>query len=367
MNRVFVLEYYKANLFFFLLLLSLLTGFGTFPNPIQLHSEIMLDISKNTYLLIAILFAFTLYNLKCYHFIIRQFTATENIFLTSLIHLSKKSLFFYLLYIQITLLLPFLIYLFITASISFINAHYFSGIFILLYILLLASATAWYYSYRMWKYANKEYIIQSPTWLHRIKKSHFLFYVLFILHNEEVCLIITKICSGIVLIGVMNEGATLDIKFIAFGIITSIFMHTTLIFKIKLFEDQYMGFLKTLPIPLYTRIGAFLLTYTVILVPEILAILFHFIKSPITFAPMVLFIPVALSTLLFFHTVLYTSSMDINNYITYSFCIYLLTTLIVLFGIDPLVLACAFFLISYLLFYNYYYTYEYKSDLTKYQ
>lgn len=364
-NRVFIIEYYKSNLFFFLIVLSLLIGFGTFPKPIQLHAEIMLDISKHVYLLMITLFVFTLYNLKCYNFIISRFTATENNFLTSLIHLSKKKLFSYLLYMHIALLLPFAVYLFITASIAFINADYFSGIFILLYSLLLASVTAFYYHNRVLMHANKEYTIKPIKWMSRIKKSPFLFYVLFVLQKQEVGLVMTKICSGIVLVGVINADTTPNIKFIMFGILTSAFIHTTLIFKIKYFEDQFMEFLRTLPLPVYNRIGSLLLTYTFILTPEILVILFNFIKSPTAFTSILLIIPLALSTLLFFHSILYTLNMDINNYITYSFCIYLLVTFIILFGIHPLILGCAFFFISYFIFYRYYYTYESKTNLTK--
>ncbi|MEO6903230.1 MAG: hypothetical protein ABI315_08760 [Bacteroidia bacterium] len=364
-NRVFVLEYYKANLFFFLMILSLLTGFGTFPKPILLHSEIMLDISKHAYLLMITLFLFTLYNFKCYHFIIKQFTATQNNFLMSLIHLPKKRLFSYLLYIQIVLLLPFLIYLFITASIAFINAHFLSGIFTLIYSLLLASATAFCYGYRVWMHTNKEYTVIPLAWTRRIKKAPFLFYVLFVLQEQEVCLVITKICSGIVLVGVINAGDAPDIKFIAFGILTSIFIHTTLIFRVKSFEDQFMDFLRILPLPTYNRIASLLLAYSFILIPEILVIFFNFIQSPETFAAILFVIPLALSTILFFHSILYTLNVDINNYITYSFCIYLLITLIVLFGIHPLILGFVFFFISYFLFHRYYYAYETKSNLIK--
>lgn len=347
------------------MVLCLLTGFGTFPKPIQLHAEIMLDISKHNHLLMLALAVFTLYNLKCYHFIIRQFTTTENNFLRSLIHLSKKQLLSYLFYTHIVLLLPFLIYLFVTVVIAFINDYCFSAIFILLYSLLLVSGTALYCRHRMRFYSNNEYTVRLINWMSRVKKSPFLFYLLFVLQKQEVCLVITKICSSIVLVGVINADATLNIKFISFGILTSIFIHTTLIFRIKLFEDQFMSFLRTLPLPIYNRIGSFLLVYTFVLSPEILVILFNFIKSPNTFIPILLIIPFALSTLLFFHSMLYTLNMDINNYITYSFCIYLLITFIILFGISPLMLGCVFFFISYFVFYKYYYAYESKLNLTK--
>ena len=366
LNRIIIIEYYKENLFFFMLIIGLLTGFGAFPNPVQLQSEIMLDISKNAYLLIVTLLVFTLYNLKCYYFIIKKFATPENKFLGCFIHLTKSKFFSYMFYTHIAILLPFLIYIVIAVIIAFLNTHYLSGVYMLGYSMLLAGASSLFYYYKIWKYSNNEYVETYAKWSKKLKKSRFFYYVLYLLQEQEICLVVTKLCSSIVLLGVINAyDSREDVKLIEFGVLTCIFIHTTLIFKVKLFEDQTLLFLRALPISINGRALSALVSYTIILIPEFLILSFNLLQLPLFFTNLFLLIPLSLSIILFFHAILYTSALDINNYITYSFCIYLLFTIIILFGIHLFLLSCLFFLISYCIFYRYYYRYEKNFNFNK--
>jgi hypothetical protein len=132
--------------------------------------------------------------------------------------------------------------------------------------------------------------------------------------------------------------------------------HTTIIFQIRSFENDFLLFSRNLPIAIWKRFMQLFGLYLVLLIPELL---FVWKGYPLHFHVVdyfqILCMIIALPA--FFHAILYTSIMNGDEYMKVVFTI--LTVLFFLILYDLGILFFVFVsLLAFVFFYFHYYEYE---------
>ena len=357
LQRVLVFHFYRVNAGFFFFWFFLL--FGVPAQVLSFHMSLIQGMIHSGVFLSCVIAIWFLYTLKCINYGIKQLNEPRQHFLFVLNHLSNKKQFALMLFVHMQVFLPVLVYACIVAKIAFRENQYVSVFAVVIANFALIIFPVFVYRYYLQK--RSLYIrLFSPASTFNIPKPFFSIPLWFIWKERKQMLLVTKLFSLLLLYGFINlyEPDSPDVRPVLLIMLLIAMAHFTMVAHMRAFEENYLSFSRSLPVSLLKRFFTRLLTYTVLLLPELLFVWkgypLHF-----TFFGFAQIFLLTVSILLFYHSVLLMNDIDPDGY----FRIVFITGAVLFFSIlyNPGILLPVFITaISFVLFHSHFYTFEKK-------
>lgn len=306
-----------------------------------------------TPVMMLLVFAFWLiYTVKSWLYVAAQLQLENNQFLFySMTSYSKPAQFKSWFIVQLIISLPFLGYWLFATVLGFIYHANLIPAITLIYILLMASISAWLYVYlvnRINKTRKPAYLIARSRNVRKPLSSLFMYHLF---DRAKLIYMLTKVASFFLMTGILYVFADYkqDSRVAYIVILAMVTLHSVLIYQEYRFKETYLSFARNLP---YNRLGLFFdfsLIYFLIMLPECIWCLSEF---PLLKALEMLFF--GLSVALLFRSILYLNGLRMYRYFLWIFGLFILLFYIIMFGWPRLLFIIAL-LVAMLIFYQNYY------------
>jgi len=298
-----------------------------------------------------------LYNLKSIDYITKQLRAPQQQFLTCIQNLGRKKSFWYLSFVQFAVYFPVTSYAIFLIIIAFQHQAYIVIAEILGFVLLmLLTAPVLYVKTLERSFSELRFNLFSSSL--RIPKTLSTIPLAYIWNNRKQMLFITKLFSLLLLFLFIKtfEPDHYDIRPLLFCFLLSAISNCTIVFEIRNFENDYLQLSKNFPFSRLRRFIQAVLMYVLLLLPELI---FVWKAWPVFFhlADYLQLALSAVSLLLFLHTMLLTGNITMDAFIKIVFAMAMSLFFIILYN-PGIILPVFILLISFALFYSYYYEFE---------
>lgn len=353
--RVLVGPFYKANTGFFLFLFYLLFGLMNARDLVLYHSSLMHTIvATNTGIGVAMLVVL-LYNYKCAAYVLAAISKPENVFLINLQALAVWKQFSVLLFCQFLLALPVLLYLGITITIGLQQGFIVAASGLVLFLVLSCAGSAWLYVQNLNGYHRVS--LRLPVKLTgNYTKWPVLYPLQHLLHERKLAMLIVKLFSGFVfyMVFIVNHDVfSLNYFRLLFLLCTA--AHGMLVYYSFEFTEKQLAFTRNLPITRTKRLLNYLLTYLLLLLPE-LCLLFVYSTGLMSWADLLQTFAIGLGLLLLLMAILYLPNMHLQRFGLFTCLVYLGLAMLLPSGVT--IVLTAEVTIALLIFYSRYYKFE---------
>lgn len=312
LQRVLVFHFYRVNAGFFFFWFFLL--FGAPAQVLSFHLSLIHGMIQSSIFLTCVIFIWLLYTLKCINYTTKQLNDPKQNFLIVLNTLTDKEQFRYMLFVHIQVSLPLWIYAGVVTVIAARQHFYGPMIAVVLSNITMIFLSALVYRY----YLQKKPLtisIPQPRLFHSFSKPLFTIPLWFIWKERKQMLLVTKLFSLLLLYAFIRlyEPDFPDIRPILLIMMLVAMAHCNIVSHIRSFEEEFLSFGRTFPIPLILRFGFLLITYSILLLPELLFIWkgypVHF-----TIAGFIQLFLLAIALLSFYHSLLLMNDIDQDSY-----------------------------------------------------
>jgi hypothetical protein len=285
---------------------------------VNYHLSLILAALQSPVFLGLIMLAWLLYTLKSISFTRQLLSGPSHEFIYSVAALPRLQQFKLFSIYQVIIQEPVLIYAVMMTGVAIYHEWWLTGLAILVIQIVLLTFAAWQY------YLTIQ--ARQPRWglsFPRLQLPAFypLFYIQKIFADLKLVLSATKIFGWCAIVGFMQiESATRDVRIPLLGFAFALLGHLTLIFEFRKTEDTQLDWTRALPWSAGHRWLLLLLTYSLVLLPEILIISVRF---PEWYAgPVAWWSGTAFCMLL--HTLLYRQTWSMDQLIRQGFVLFLL-------------------------------------------
>ncbi|CAH0994589.1 hypothetical protein EMA8858_00699 [Emticicia aquatica] len=353
LNLTIVQEYYRQNAVFIFAILMFSFGFLR----AQEHTTIIKLVLKLPSMLALTFLVWTLHTIKVILFSLRMLESKNNEFLYHIRLFSPIKRFIAFGLMQFSLIqLTFLYSLWmIKIGIEEHQIWAILAIFGFNIILIIAGIIA--FEFRV-KRPNSIQIISKPiqNLLSKYQTPVYLFFIRYLFAKQPVLLLLTKLFSSLILIGICNLYPTdaYDERLLALGGLFVAVGHTVFCQQFFYFENQNLAFTRNLPIPTKKRLLTYLLAYLILLIPEII-VLFRNLPDGVGYFfawQLMIFI---LSMVSLNHHVQYINGVSNDAFMQRLFFVSLLFLLLIMFKIPVILMGLVNFTIATFVFSKNYY------------
>lgn len=316
------------------------------------HLMLMMTFIITPVMMLLVFACWLIYSIKSWQYVAAQLQLENNQFLFyGITSFSKFEQFKSWFCVQLVISLPFLGYWLFAAILGVIYDANVIPVITLLYILFMASISALLYIYlvnRISKTRKTSLLFRLSSGISKPFSSLFMYHLF---DRAKLIYLLTKIASLLVMTGVLYVFAAnkQDLRVPYIIILAIVTLHSVLIYQEHRFKETYLSFAKNLP---YSRFKLFLnfsFIYFLIILPECI-----WCFSQFPFLTAVEMLLSGLSTALLFRSILYLMGLRMYRYLLWVFGLFILSFYIIMFGMPRLSFAASL-IISYLLFYQYYY------------
>ncbi len=355
LQRVLVFHFYRVNAGFFFFWFFLL--FGVPAQVLSFHLSLIQGMIQSYVFLACTLFIWLLYTLKCINYTIKQLNDPRQNFLIVLNTLTHKEQFRYMLFVHIQLSLPLWVYAGVVAVIATQQQFYGSMITVILSNITMIFLSATVYRFYLRK-KSLTISIPQPRVFNSFRKPLFTIPLWFIWKERKQMLLVTKLFSLLLLYAFINlyEPDLPDIRPILLIMMLVAMAHCNIVSHIRSFEEIFLSFGRSFPIPLILRFGLLLITYSILLLPEFVFIWkgypVHF-----TIVGFVELFLLAIALLSFYHSLLLMNDIDQDSYFRIVFMAGAVLFFIILYN-PGIFLPLVVLGLSGILFASHFYTYE---------
>lgn len=355
LQRVLVFHFYRVNAGFFFFWFFVL--FGAPAQVLSFHLSLIQGMIQSAIFLAGVIFIWFLYTLKCINYTIKQLNDPRQNFLIVLNTLSDKKQFRYLLFVHLQVYLPVFVYAVIVAAIACRQGFYASVLAVIFSNIILIIVSTVIYRYYLQKKSFNISIPQSSLF-YSFSKPFYTVPLWFIWKERKQMLLVTKLFSLLLLYAFINlyEPDFPDIRPILLIMMLIAMAHCMIVSHIRDFEETYLSFGRIFPVPLIIRFGYLLISYSILLLPELLFIWkgypMHF-----TIAGFVQLFLLAVALLSFYHSLLLMNDIDQDSYFRIVFITGAVLFFIILYN-PGIFLPVVVLALSGVLFASHFYTFE---------
>jgi len=355
LQRVLVNHFYKANAGFFAFLFFLLFGM---PNSVaDFHLALINGIIKSNSFLFVAFALWTLYNLKCINYTSKYLKEEKQNVLFTLNSLPVYACWLYMVYVQVMIYMPVLLYALAIVIVAIQKHYYSSALYVVLFNIASLLLPAIFYLNNLQK-KQGFILLKGPLLRIYLSKSLPLIPLFFLWHQRKEMLLVTKFFSflALSLFIKLYEPDHYDIRPLLLCCMVCATAHSAIIFEVREFEEQYLSFSRNLPFAYIKRFAQLLLMNFILLLPELLFLWkgypLHF-NIPDYFQLLLMMI----SLLCLFYSVLLTGDILMDAYVKIVFGILAGLFFVVLYN-PGIFLPCLVMIISFGFYFSYYYDYE---------
>lgn len=352
--RGLVVEFYKQNAAFFGLILLVFFGFIKSSEHISIGSFLV----NNPESLLFVYALWLAYAVKVMLFLLPAINRTENQFLANYflfdpftkLMASSTSVF--------VLLIPVIMYGVFLMSLSAMQGHVlpifsiFASLFIFITILALLVNN------QLNRLPHEKKIFQLRPFK-KITIAPEFFFISFLIRNEIVLFMLTKIYGALLIIGTsaLYQTDIFDLRLLTTGVLLAAVGNVAILYKYVWFQYQPMAFSLNLPIAFFKIVLQQIITFFIILLPEFVVMLRHYPLEPGAYDVFgLLLFPVALCYLMYGWMI--RKQTTLSDFMVVVFWLIVLTTFFILFSVHPTVLGIFILVISVIITYFRHYQYE---------
>jgi hypothetical protein len=360
MTRVLVVEFYRINAGFFFLVIGLCFGFLSGREHMALAQAF---VSSTTVLFIPFI-VWIVYTLKVIQFNKLEFLKGENSFLYHCAALTKNQLWICCLNVAFKqLTLPFLYAVFLIAFA--LKLQEFDALVEIISALIVLAVVV---AYRLRSEILHPGMNKKISALKQKIDSWFVrpsiwFYPEWILRQQPLLVIGTKIFSGLFIIGVSRLYLfdSYDERLMAMGCMLAFSSNLVLVYFYHRFDTIHFSLMRSLPIPLSTRLLSFIGTMTLLNITEIGLVLNYYpVQLSLYHCGEFLFFGLSIYVLAF--ATLYIKNIELEKFIQNIFIASFSWFILILFKMPVILLGVVQVLFAFMIYSKTYYTFEYKSD-----
>lgn len=355
LTRVLVTYFYEKNTGFFLAVFFIL--FALPQNVKEFHLSLIDGFIKNPSMLLLVMAAWLLYNLKCIDYIIKQLRLPQQRFLYSLSYLPFVNQYVYFLYVQLMVYLPAVIYAGFIISIALQKGYVACAVETTVFTLTMLATTPLVYVRAL----QHRPFIQGPlvtSTAIRLPKPLFALPLFYLWHSRKQMLVVSKACSLLAMALFMHvyEPEQYDIRAVLLCFMLSTACNSAMVHEIKIFHDEFLPVLRNFPLTLPVRFVTILVTFTVLLMPELLFVWegYPALFTLVDYAQVLL---LGIGFMALVYAILFTHNSDMDGIVKTAFGIMAALFFIILYNpgilLEVLILAIAFGLYA-----AYYYDFE---------
>lgn len=270
------------------------------------------------------------YTIKSCQYVASQLTLTQCLFLfysSNAMSLRKQFQTWFI--VQSVISIPILVLGLFAIGVGITFDYFFIPLIIPLYLMLLLSGSALYYTGLLNNLSEKKPTSQIPDLIKNFPKPFYSLFLYQIIYRFKLTYSITKLISVILIIGMyaLFRDNPDDIRIAGVSMLGVIAAHTVLIYQSGEFERSYLSFGRNFPFSkqkLYIQFAALNL---LLILPEI--ILLFYLDSPFTAVRVSV---LGLGCALLFRTILFWQNQRMGDYLKTVFCLFILSSLCVMFG-----------------------------------
>jgi hypothetical protein len=317
------------------------------------HLSLIIGVINSTLFFLGVLAVWLLYGIKSLQFVTSQIAKPENSFfyaVASLPHHTQVLLFFI---VHLLIHEPVWLYALAIVGVAFTYHNWIIGMEILVFNITLCFMLSIITVYKLnnpssYAYSN---FFKTPSFL---KQSLTWFYGAFILNELKIILLVTKLFSYFALYGFLQIRVDhYENRIALMGLLVGVTAHAVVIFEMRKWEDNYLLFIKNLPLTIVKRYLTMATVLALLLLPELFLLITHNVQ----FIDIIVNVLFSISFQLLLFSLVHHLKMDMDKYIQYLLLIFLGSFGLILFKLYILdTIAC--FFCSYFLYKKYFYTYE---------
>jgi len=356
--RLWVVQFYKLNVAFFLFLFLFFFGIVSPGMQIPYHLSIIHSEINSLFILAFVIICWLFYNLKCVAFFATIIQNYKHSFLCELQAIKEKKLLVMIMGCHVLVFLPVTVYAFIVTCIAWQQHKFIAAFVIILSILLMILASS---------YHLKKMLVcitpGSPSGLPanlfglRFIVPYFLYPLLYILHEKKVSLFALKIFSFLLFYLVFTRLADNFDKDTFINILILIgYFHSILLFHVHKFLEEKCSFTRNLPLIILKRMMIFFVPVCLLYLPEVFYLCING-TALLSIQNIIILYIMLIAQLMLYTSIIYVSNFQLKVYLRWIFALaFVFIFLNKLMNLDLLI--AIQFLVSYLLFKFRYFKYE---------
>lgn len=356
LTKLFVIPFYKSNAGFFLFFFFFFFGVVQSGSLITYHQQLMVSILQSKVILVGVFIFWALYHFKCTSYCLRLVNSNEGSFLFNMQILSARRQLLFFLLLHIALYTPVLVYSLFLMWFGWQRNDEGSVALIVLFQCLILCLGAGSYYWRMNSWMVKKKTIELG-FLHRIGKPLILILLYhFTLEKKAFFLSLKALSLVLLFVALVWNKEVFDNDSFIFFFQLIILTHSAVSFKAVNFLEEKLSFHRNLPLGVLQYAMMYLVSYILILTPELFYLLFNG-SGLMNTQNILYYIAIAIATLCLLTAIQYSESMNRNEYIKVVFALFFVST-IVLHAEAFLFWIIAQVFIACILFWNGFYKYE---------
>jgi len=325
--KTVVRKFYERNAGFFLFIFFLMFGIVESTQIVNYHLSLIYGLLSSTLFLLFVCLVWILYLIKCFVFVSGFLSSAENNSILKLNNLPFLQRFSSIYFIFISIDLPVLIYVSVIIGVALHEKSYTEAVVIILFHLLIMAIASLLFNKKISSLSFT--LFRWPSFQLNRPIPFPLYYFGALLNKHKVVLFTTKAFSFFALIGFMNIPLDhYEYRTAILGLLFGTAAHAVIVFEFRKFEENYLRFLRNLPISLTNRFVQLAFVYFLLTLPESILLFVNHINL-FTVLGIHLF---ATGLLVLSHCRLY-AELNNDKHIQFTLWLFLISFMLVLFKV----------------------------------
>ncbi len=328
LNKVLVKKFYERNVGLLFFVFFLMFGVVESNQLINYHRSLIYGILTSPVFLAGVMGVWLLYSGKYLQLVLSELAEPHNQFLKDYSRLTKRQQFWPMLLSIVMVDQPVLLYSVFIVGVGTFSQQYVAVFFILVFHSAKLMTCTWIVLSRINSLHERRATKLLPAIQWPWRRYFPFFYLGHFTNHLPLALLFTKIFSFFAIIGFMQITTDhYEIRTALMGLLFGLMAHSVFIFESRRLEETYLTFAKGLPISMIKRFLFLGLFYGVLLIPELVLLAINHI----VWFDLLIITLFAVFYLVYQHTRLFRGSLTIDAHTTFTFGLFLISFMLVLF------------------------------------
>jgi hypothetical protein len=328
LNKVLVKKFYERNVGLLLFVLYLMFGVVESNQLINYHRSLIYSALTSPIFLLGVMGVWILYSVKYLQLILSELAEPHNQFLKDYSRLTQPQQFWPMLLSIFIMDEPVLIYSAFIVGVGFASQLYLAVFLVLVFHSAKLVACTWIVLKRINSLHERKTTKLMPTVQWPWRRYFPFFYLGHFTNQLPLALLFTKAFSLFAIIGFMQITTDhYENRTALMGLLFGLMAHSVIIFESRRLEETYLTFSRGLPLPMIKRFIFLAVFYGVLLMPEIVLLA----VNKIVWLDILFIAFFGIFYLVYQHTRLYRGKFTIDAHTTFTFGLFLISFMLVLF------------------------------------
>jgi hypothetical protein len=328
LNKVLVKKFYERNVGLLLFVLYLMFGVVESNQLINYHRSLIYSVLTSPIFLLGVMGVWILYSVKYLQLILSELAEPHNQFLKDYSRLTQPQQFWPMLLSIFIMDEPVLIYSAFIVGVGFATQQYLAVFLVLVFHSAKLVACTQIVLKRINSLHERKTTKLMPTVQWPWRRYFPFFYLGHFTNQLPLALLFTKAFSLFAIIGFMQISTDhYENRTALMGLLFGLMAHSVIIFESRRFEETYLTFSRGLPLPMIKRFIFLAVFYGVLLMPEIVLLA----VNKIVWLDILFIAFFGIFYLVYQHTRLYRGKFTIDAHTTFTFGLFLISFMLVLF------------------------------------